>query len=349
MNTEHPAEIQEAAVPLESRDLVNEIDKPADVKKTDAGEKLSRFEKKLSDRREVKPEALQKETEEKAAKSEKRDPEKLAAIAKHEAKVREGQKALEVAAAELARDREHVEAVATRAQQIVDGMSIAVADPVRFYEDVLGLKSPSELEEVAKLLYYKAAGLKAPADVQAKTGVHSLQREVEVLRRQQAEMARRLEDKSEQHNQELLAREYSRDTEHFVGQLSKGVDGLEYLSAEAEADPKAVWKAIHEEAANMVEEEELDETPDPQEVAERIEKRLRAYYEKRQPRFSKMWGVKAKEEVGGSGRQKMKASPAVSERDLSTPNERRGPPKDERERMQRALDRVRENLASRGR
>jgi hypothetical protein len=131
--------------------------------------------------------------------------------------------------------------------------------------------------------------------------------------------------------------------------LSKGIAGFEYLSAEAEADPDSVGRALLTEAANIMEEEDLDEAPDLTDVAKRIEKKLSSHYEKRQGRYSKLWGLKAGKEADddGAGKRRTKASPAVSERELSTPNERRGPPKDERERMARALDTIRANIAAR--
>jgi hypothetical protein len=313
--------------------------KETDGENEEEGEKkqAAKPEKKdgVSLKEEKKPEIPQAQKA-KDGKKEAEDVElskRLAIISRREG---ESKQRVHEAEGKLKAREQEIEAFAKKAQTVVDGIQIASRDPIRFYEEVMGIKGAA-LEPIAKALYYHAAGLEAPADVRTSANMTRLEHQMQTLMNQNQELRDFIQNDRQSQAQDREAGAYRDRVESYVKNLP---EEMTYLKAFAEEDSSQVINSFLEHAADLMERGGLEEgdPPSPQEVAEALEAATKARYEK-------LFGKKAVAEK--NGKPKQKPSPTLSEKDLTTHSETRTEPKDNEEKIREFAARMKARIAER--
>lgn len=292
---------------------------------------------------EVEEEGQEEETEEGGEEEVKADDgeeidtpasKRLSFIARKEAAVREKEAAIEEerqkALAEANKVKEENQGLVQQAQRIVQNAQYAVSDPVHFFREMFQIEGAA-LEPIAKALYYSAVGQEAPADTKNQIGLTRLERQMQQVLQQNQQLQQQLQTKEQERAYYDQGRAYKARVEDFVSTLP---DTFEHLQSYVGHQKDEVVTAFLEEAAAELD-NGAETPPSPKEVAEKLEAQLAEDFEKK---YGSRY-VKATETKKNGQKKVKKAAPVLSERELATPTKHKGPPKDDEERLQRALER----------
>jgi hypothetical protein len=246
------------------------------------------------------------------------------------------------AEARLVERERNIEEVAHKAEKIVTGIKLAMTSPGDFYKQVFGLEK-EQLANVAKDLWFEAMGKEPPEDVKQSRGMAQIQQQMQLLAEQNKRLQEQMEEKH--HREQSMGRQmaYKGTIDTLVANLP---ERFEHLAAHAEADKEELVLHMLEAANSIMEREGVGEYefPDATKVAEELEEALRS-------RWETVYGKKYQKANGQErvGKKKPRVSPALSERQLTSSTTTQGPPKDDDERLARALAKAEEMMRERER